>query len=175
MSVGNDIAIQFEPKVRYATGPDWEAIVDIDNESSLRPWTVSDLRRHIGQQDCTAMVATVGPPSGMPEIVAGFLVYKLSKFGTYEIVKFAVAERYRRLGLGTKLLNDMKQKAGMSYTRRSFMFAVPERNFDAHAFLRARDVRATRVLRRHFGINNDAYLFVYNADAPPKGNPLPGA
>jgi ribosomal-protein-alanine N-acetyltransferase len=92
--------------------------------------------------------------------IVGFMIYELHK-SRLHILNFAVAARYRRLGVATQMATKLIGK--LSTQRRSrILLEVRETNLAAQLFFRANGFRAVSVLRDFYeDTTEDAYLMQY--------------
>jgi ribosomal-protein-alanine N-acetyltransferase len=106
-------------------------------------------------RNCIGMVAERG------DKVLGYMVYELHT-SSLRLLTLAVHPMYRRQGVGRHLLATLTAKLS-SHWRRALVADVSERNLRAQRFLAACGLRATKVLRGHFG-DWDGYRFEWRVE-----------
>lgn len=117
--------------------------------------------------DCLHGLRNVGMSAWFDSDMVGFMIYELHK-GVIHLADFAVAKRYRRLGVGTTLMKTLISKLG-KHGRSKITLKVRETNLAGQLFFRQVGFRATEVLRNHFSdIGEDAYQMshVVKGDSP---------
>jgi [ribosomal protein S18]-alanine N-acetyltransferase len=145
--------------IRWMISRDIADVVRIEEDSfAWDAWTEEDFLRCFRQRNCIAMVAELGEDERPFNV--GFMVYEFHK--TYlEVLNFAVAPRYRRLGVGGELAAKLIGKLE-ARRRRRIVVNVRETNLMAQLFFRAQGFRAARVLRRFYETTGeDAYRMCY--------------
>ena len=92
--------------------------------------------------------------------VVGFMIYELHKTRIH-VLNFAVADGYRRRGVGSQMIAKLIAK--LSPQRRSrIVLEVRETNLAAQLFFRENGFRAVSVLRSYYADTpEDAYLMQY--------------
>ncbi len=140
--------------IRWMIRRDMPAVLDIEADSFEFPWLEEDFIRCLRQRNCIGMVVE------HDEGVVGFMVYELNKTRLH-MLNFAVAPEFRRLGVGSQMINKLIGK--LSAQRRSrIMLEVRETNLDAQLFFRENGFRAVSVLREYYeDTPEDAYLMQY--------------
>ena len=133
---------------------DYPAVLDIETKSFESPWLEDDLIRCLRHRSCIGQVAE------HEERVVGYMFYKLSK-PRLHILNFAVDRVFRRLGVGTQMVQKLIGK--LSAQRRSrIMLEVRETNLDAQLFFQRNGFRAVSVLRDYYELSpEDAYQMEY--------------
>ena len=129
--------MEMEPRLRCkvrvlpAYGEDIPSIIRIDKEGYMRPWprfTYDTFRRrHRGIRILKAVDVSNGE-------VVGFVVYMKVKGGIL-IIRMAVRNDRRRQGVGTQLVERLKEY--LSVSRPGLFGAVREANGNAQIFLRS--------------------------------------
>ena len=89
--------------IRWMIRRDMAEVIAIEKESFEFPWSEDDFIRCLRQRNCIGMVAE------MDDQVVGFMIYELHK-NRLHILNFAVADRYRRLGIGTQMVSKLAGK-----------------------------------------------------------------
>ncbi len=157
--------MQSEPKqevrvhIRWLIQRDMSEVLAIEHESFEFPWLDEDFIRCLRQRTCIGMVAE---HEGR---VVGFMIYELHKTRIH-VLNFAVAEDYRRQGVGSQMVAKLIAKLS-SQRRRRVVLEIRERNLPAQLFFRSNGFRAVAVLRNFYDDTpEDAYLmqFRYRAE-----------
>ena len=133
---------------------DMPEVLDIEDGSFEFPWLEEDFIRCLRQRNCIGMVAEY------EDRVVGFMIYELHK-SRIHVLNFAVADEFRRLGVGSQMAGKLIAK--LSAQRRSrIMLEVRETNLPAQLFFRESGFRAVTVLRAYYDDTpEDAYLMQY--------------
>jgi ribosomal-protein-alanine N-acetyltransferase len=140
--------------IRWMIRRDMPEVLAVEGESFEFPWCEEDFLRCLRQRNCIGMVAE------HQDRIVGFMIYELHK-SRLHILYFAVAARYRRLGVATQMATKLIGK--LSTQRRSrILLEVRETNLAAQLFFRANGFRAVSVLRDFYeDTTEDAYLMQY--------------
>lgn len=140
--------------IRWMIRRDMGDVLAIEKESFEFPWCEDDFVRCLRQRNCIGMVAE------LDDSVAGFMIYELHK-SRLHILNFAVATRYRRMGVATQMVDKLIGK--LSTQRRSrILLEVRETNLAAQLFFRSAGFKAVSVLRGFYeDTPEDAYLMQY--------------
>ena len=146
--------------IRWMIRRDMAEVIAIENGSFEFPWSEDDFVRCLRQRNCIGMVAE------MDDQVVGFMIYELHK-NRLHILNFAVAERFRRMGIGTQMVAKLAGK--LSEQRRNrILLEIRETNLPAQLFFRDNGFRAVSVLHEFYeDTPEDAYLMQFrHADEP---------
>ncbi len=145
---------QVRVHIRWMIRRDMAEVLQAEDESFEYPWTEEDFLRCLRQRNCIGMVAELG------EKVVGFMIYELHK-NKLHVLNFAVAPAYRRLGVGSQMVNKLVGKLS-SHRRTRITLAVRETNLAAQIFFRAQEFRGIKVLRGYYeDSGEDAFLMQY--------------
>jgi ribosomal-protein-alanine N-acetyltransferase len=161
-----DAKQQLRVHIRWMIRRDMDDALDIENESFEFPWSADDFTRCLRQRNCIGMVAE------HDDRIVGFMVYELHKTRLH-VLNFAVARDFRRLGVGTQMLQKLVGK--LSQQRRSrILLEVRETNLPAQLFFRRCGFRAVSVLRDFYeDTTEDAYLMQYRCIAEAEATAQP--
>jgi GNAT superfamily N-acetyltransferase len=124
-----------------------------------------DLRRLLTHRDTLALVS-----ESQDGEVVGFLVYSIHTH-LYEIERLAVAKKYRRNGVGTALLNRLKDKASRmvdceSQTLRWRLATwLTEKQVTAQIFLKANGFRCTYQTHSVDGDSEERFVWSIQASS----------
>jgi len=153
--------------IRWMIRRDMPEVLDIESEGFEFPWLEEDFIRCLRQRNCIGMVAEY------EDRVVGFMIYELHK-NRIHVLNFAVADDYRRRGVGSQMVAKLIAK--LSSQRRSrIVLEVRETNLTAQLFFRENGFRAVSVLRAYYeDTPEDAYLmqFRYRPDTPAVAQPV---
>ena len=140
--------------MRWLIRPDYQKILDIENESFEFPWSEEDFIRCLRQRNCIGMVAE------FDEQVVGFMIYELHRTRLH-VLNFAVADDFRRHGVGRKMVDKLATK--LSPKRRTrVLLEVRETNLEAQLFFKSLGFRAVSVLSNYYEDSpGDAYAMEY--------------
>lgn len=140
--------------IRWMIRRDMPDVLDIEAACFEFPWSEEDFVRCLRQRNCIGMVAE------HEDRVVGFMIYELHKTRLH-VLNFAVASRYRRLGVGSQMIAKLVSK--LSIQRRSrITLEVRETNLAAQLFFRSQGFRAVNVLRNYYeDTPEDAYVMQF--------------
>ena len=152
--MGSDQKQEVRVHIRWMIRRDMPEVLATEPESFEFPWLEEDFIRCLRQRNCIGMVAE------HDDRVVGFMIYELNKTRIH-VLNLAVAEDYRRRGVGTQMVSKLIGK--LSDQRRTrIVLEVRETNLAAQLFFRSAEFRATSVLRSHYeDTPEDAYLMQY--------------
>lgn len=144
--------------IRWMIRRDMAEVIAIENESFEFPWSEDDFVRCLRQRNCIGMVAE------LDDQVVGFMIYELHK-NRLHILNFAVAERHRRLGIGSQMVAKLAGKLS-DQRRNRILLEVRETNLPAQLFFRQSGFRAVSVLHEFYeDTPEDAYLMQFRHPA----------
>jgi ribosomal-protein-alanine N-acetyltransferase len=137
--------------IRWMIRRDMTEVLQAERQSFEYAWTEEDFLQCLRQRNCIGMVAE------HDDRIVGFMIYELHK-NRLHLLNFAVAEEYRRTGIGTQMVEKLMGKMA-SHRRNKITLAVRERNLGAQLFFRELDFRASRVMRNYYeDSGEDAFL-----------------
>ncbi len=140
--------------IRWMIRRDMPEVLAIEGESFEFPWLDDDFVRCLRQRNCIGMVAE------HDDRVVGFMIYELHK-ARIHVLNFAVAEAYRRRGVGSQMVAKLSAKLSMQ-RRTRVVLEVRETNLAAQLFFRENGFRAVSVLRSYYADTpEDAYVMQY--------------
>lgn len=131
---------------RFMTNKDFDRVIEIDLQSGEYGWEPGDLFTEWKKQNGVGIVAV-----DRDDFPLGFCVYSLDNKEWYELKHMAVDCNLRRMGIGTGLINRMKDK--LNDRRYILSYNVPEDNLSFQLFLKKMGFKA-RIIR-------DTYRFEY--------------
>jgi ribosomal-protein-alanine N-acetyltransferase len=140
--------------IRWMIRRDMPEVLATENESFEFPWLEDDFIRCLRQRNCIGMVAE------HEDRVVGFMIYELHKTRIH-VLNFAVADDYRRRGVGSQMVAKLISKLSLQ-RRCRILLEVRETNLPAQLFFRENGFRAVSVLRSYYcDTPEDAYLMQY--------------
>ena len=140
--------------IRWMIRRDMPEVLATEADSFEFPWSEDDFIRCLRQRNCIGMVAE------HDDRVAGFMIYELHK-SRIHVLNFAVAEDYRRRGVGSQMVAKLIAKLS-AQRRRRLVLEVRETNLAAQLFFRENGFRAVSVLRSYYADTpEDAYIMHY--------------
>ena len=140
--------------IRWLIRRDMPEILAIERESFEFPWSEDDFTRCLRQRNCIGMAAEYD------DQIVGFMIYELYKTRLH-LLNFAVAEPFRRQGVGGQMVEKLVGKLSMQ-RRTRIMLEVRETNLAAQLFFRSCGFRAVNVLRSYYDDSpEDAYLMQF--------------
>jgi ribosomal-protein-alanine N-acetyltransferase len=141
--------------IRWMIRRDMPKVLAIEKESFEFPWAEEDFTRCLRQRNYIGMTAELEDGS-----IAGFMIYELHR-NCIRIINFAVAEGYRRMGIGSQMLAKLFAKLS-PHRRARISLEVRETNLRAQLFFRENGFRAVSVLRGHYADTpEDAYVMQF--------------
>lgn len=146
---------KLQVSIRWMIRRDMPIVLDIEKQCFQFPWFEDDFIRCLRQSNNIAQVAEIDG------VVVGFVIYELHKHKLH-IVNFAVHEDCRYRGIGTALINKLKDKLHHD-RRRRLVLEIRESNLDAQLFFKHMGFRAVSVMRGFYEgyTPEDAYVFQY--------------
>jgi len=135
---------------------DMPEVIAIEKAEFDDSWSEEDFTNQLRQLNCIGWVTQIA------NRVVGYMIYELHKTSIH-IINLAVAEEYRRKGIGSLMVTKLKSK--LSHQRHNrIVLEVQEKNLRAQLFFRDLGFSASTVLRDHYVKNDiaaDAYKMQY--------------
>ena len=145
---------QVRVHIRWMIRRDMPEVLATEKVSFEFPWLEEDFIRCLRQRNCIGMVAE------HDDRVVGFMIYELHK-AKLHILNFAVNPHFRRLGVGSQMVQKLIGKLS-SHRRTRISLEVRETTLVAQLFFRSQGFRAIRVLRSYYeDSGEDAFLMQY--------------
>lgn len=138
--------------IRWMIRGDMPTVMAIEQQSFDAPWSEEEFIRRLRKRNCIGLVAE---SEGQ---VVGFVLYDLHK-GRLALGRIAVHPSSRRHGVGKAMMDKLKAKL-CPEGRNRITVNVHEANLSAQLFFSRQGMRATGVLRGHFG-EQDAYAMMW--------------
>ncbi len=148
-------------KIRPIRKSDISAITEIEHKCfPENPWFKKDFEKCLSHKDHAGNFDTTGMVAIHNDSVVGFIIYRYYENG-YHIINIAVAVRFRRLKIGTALVQKVIEEFD-SQEYVSVTLGVREKNLAAQLFFRTTGFRIFDTLRGYYEkISEDAYLMRY--------------
>ncbi|MEZ6049047.1 MAG: ribosomal protein S18-alanine N-acetyltransferase [Planctomycetaceae bacterium] len=161
------ISERLDVQIRWLIRRDMPEVLEIEQSSFDHSWTEEDFLCSLRQRHCIGMVVELN------DEIIGYMIYELHKV-SLRILNFAVAEPYRRHGIGVQMIQKLIDK--LSQQRRSEIeLTVRETNLSAQKFFHSQGFRAVNVMRSHYNdTEEDAYLMRYQLMETPDWLPFEG-
>ena len=147
--------------IRWLIRRDMPEVLDIEMSAFDYCWSEEDFLCCLRQRECIGMVAydTKGDQK-----ILGFMIYELHK-AKLHILNFAVHPDYRRQGVGTAMVDRLKDKLSQQ-RRKQIALEVRETNLPAQKFFSTMGFRCIGVARQFYGATDeDAYRFLFDIEA----------
>jgi [ribosomal protein S18]-alanine N-acetyltransferase len=142
-----------------------QEVLEIEQHSFEYPWSPNDFTC------CTMRCNCIGMISEYECRIVGFMIYELRKTHIH-LLNFAVHERFRRIGVGTQMINILTSKLGTQNRsgRNKILLELRETNLDAQIFFRRMNFRVISTLKSFYNETaEDAYLMQYKRQNQPHG------
>lgn len=149
-----EIMVDTELHIRWMIRRDMDEVLKIENECFEQPWSAAEFAAELSQRNVIAKVAEVC------ELVAGFAIYEMFR-DRIELLNFAVRADLWRRGIGTALVENLKDRLSPA-KRRKIVTHVRDSNLSAQLFCRANGFRCTRMEPNFYQDSaEDAYRFEF--------------
>lgn len=126
----------------------------IDKYSYREHWSEKDFLDYLQSIKQIILVAEFNSK------VLGYVVYELTK-NSVEIERIAVDPSYRQYGVGSALINRIKERV-LNESRKTINVKVEESNLDAQLFFKNLSFMAVKILRNYYqNPVEDCYLMSY--------------
>lgn len=136
-------------QTRFMANIDFDRVIEINQDCGYA-WDVDDLYNEWKSKQGVGIVAV-----DYDDFPLGFCVYNLNDKQHYEVKHMAVDKNFRRVGIGTAMINRMKEK--LNDRRYILSYSVPEENLSFQLFLRKMGFKA-KLIRNSI---SDVYRFEY--------------
>ncbi len=141
--------------IRWMIRRDLPKVLEIEHHSYEFPWSEKQFLAALRRSRCVGIVV-----EGEAGEIIGFALYELHRH-SLEIIDLAIHPNYRRRGIGTELVDYLKQKMVRQGRERINVF-VSEDSLPAQLFLKRAGLRATEVLPGYYDEDqSDAYVMTY--------------
>ena len=138
----SDKAVEVTAQIRWLIRRDMHDVLRIEAESFEFPWCEDDFMNALRQRNCIGMVVDVGID------VVGFMIYELHA-NRIDVLKIAVDPQWRRKGIGTAMLDRLKDKL-FHQRRNEVQMIVRESNLPALLWLQRNEFLAVELLPEHY-------------------------
>lgn len=142
--------------IRWMIERDMPQVLEIEKQGFNDPWDENAFRQCLRIRNCIGMVMEYGND------VVGFIIYERHKHHI-EILNIAVRNEYRRMCIGTAMLDKLKSKLSAERIP-TLMVNVIDENLAAHLWLQSNGFRCTEVIHGLYSDCpcQDAYKFVFD-------------
>ena len=145
-------------EIRWLIRRDMDDVLAIERASFEFPWVEEEFLCCLRQRDCIGVVAK------LDHKIVGFMLYELHP-SMLRIVNFAVAPDMRRQGIGTAMVDRLKEKLSQQ-RRREIILEVRETNLEAQLFFSRRDFQCIQTLKLHYeDTAEDAYVMQHHINS----------
>ena len=143
-------------QVRLAGKRHMESVLEIENRSFNVPWDEPKFLQYVQKRNHIFKVV-----ESRRGLVYGFIIYELAE-GKIRIVNLAVAPEVRRTGIGSMIVEELKDRASPN-KRPIIEVYLLERNIQAQLFFSSLGFRAVSQKRAEdICYDEDLYLFQYS-------------
>jgi [ribosomal protein S18]-alanine N-acetyltransferase len=150
--------------MRWMTRRDLPHVLQIEEQSFKEPWNEDNFLQVLRLRNCIGMVIEY------EDLVIGFVLYELHDHSTIpgrpiEILNIAVCPEFRRMMVGTSMIEKLKSKLSWQ-RRRKLMAWVSERNLEAQVWFRSNGFLCTKIEKGRYPDQPeiDAYKFEFVTD-----------
>lgn len=144
--------------MRWMIRRDMPEILQIEGLCFRKPLSEHDFLQILRSKNAIGMVLpTEGPASPHHGIILGYILYRLER-GHIEIVNLAVHPEWQRSGIGTIIIDRMKQKVDQQ-RRSGLRVCVQEYLVEAQLFFKAQGFEYRKTMPRYFHDGGDGYWF----------------
>ena len=141
--------------IRWIIRQDMPRILEIERSCYFDAWSEEEFLNALRKSN------TIGMAIEFRGVIAGYMLYELNR-RTVKLINLAVDPSFRRIGIGTQLIDKLKSKL---YGHREMIDAtVPERNVDAQLFFRSQGFRCVHTMKDMFTNGDDGYYFIHWKD-----------
>jgi len=146
--------------IRWMIRRDTTEVINIERASYEYPWTAEELLEILRHRNAIGMVAEHDFD------VVGFMVYELHKKKLH-MLNFAVHPDYRRMGVGTQMVQKLIGKLS-TQRRRDITLHVRETNLAGQLFFQSQGFYAVDIIREFYEEHDEsAYAMRYRVDEMP--------
>jgi len=142
-------------QIRWLIRRDMNEILQIEKSSFQFPWTEKEFLLALRQRNVIALVAESSAEKfadkftkRQSSVIYGFMIYELHP-GHFSIRSLAVAPEVRRTGIGTALIQRLKETLSKQ-RRRSINTLVRESNLPAQLFMQSQEFKAVEFIHGHY-------------------------
>jgi ribosomal-protein-alanine N-acetyltransferase len=130
--------------IRWMIRRDLNEVVEIEKSSFKFPWGIENFTSQLKKRNIIGMVST----DAQTDEILGYMVYGLYSDHLH-LISFAVKEKYRRLRIGTEMIEKLIRKLNPK-RRTSIRSHVRVDNFEALKFCREAGFRITSYEESYF-------------------------
>lgn len=152
---------EIQTRLRLMTLDDVLLVCDIENTCFPVPWSRKEIKRVLEAPRHFGIVADRFTHKGTE--VIGYMFYTVSR-AKFELLNLAVDPRFHRNGVGTTLIEYLKNKVKLGNRPNRITLEISETNLVGQLFLKSLGFKATRVLHEHYD-SQDAYHMEFDNDS----------
>jgi len=143
--------------IRKASTTDFSQIVEIERSSFKRPYPPALILSLLHLHGDMFYVAVIG------EELVGYVVGAKRGFDSGHVISIAVKPKWRRRGIGSKLMKTLLDTFKERGLKRAFL-EVAVSNKEAIAFYETLGFKKIEVMRGYYPWGEDAYIMVKNLE-----------
>lgn len=148
MALWSNPVIPSRPQIRWIIKRDSDRVREIENAAGGK-WRPNDLATSLRYRDSIGLVYEVD------HFIQGFIIYRLSK-KSIEIMKLVVDPNFQRKGIGSEIINRIKEK--LLHRRTSLIVEVSETDIGAQIFLAKNGLK---IVDRYQDIWDDGEIYKF--------------
>lgn len=149
MALWNSPVVPTGPQIRWIIKRDSDRVREIENAAGGK-WRPNDLVTSLRYRDSIGLIYEVD------HFIQGFIIYRLSK-KSIEIMKLVVDPNFQRKGIGSEIINRLKEKLSQQ-RRTSLFFEVSETDIGSQIFLAK---NGFKVVDRYQDIWDDGEIYKF--------------
>ncbi len=136
-------------EIAYFDAHHLDAVLQIERDAFEKPWTRKQLREMTQRGGVVALIAMDR------QQLVGFIIFEVQS-NSIDLHNLAVAKSRRQQGIGSRLLDEAKQR--LLESRPILRVVISERNLTAQLFYRAAGFRAEETLKDG---DDELYMMTY--------------
>lgn len=161
-----------EPRFRWFSERDLKQVLDIEKACFEFPWTEEDCQGILGWRGVIWLVLEADSEDNAEQSeIVGYVVYALEA-GLIRLLNLAVPPKYRRSGIGVRMIDKMKSKLSRT-NRTQIVLQIRETNFAGQKFFQSCGFVATGVVQSpHEETDEDDYMMVFDINESREREPV---
>jgi len=153
----NSSAELLKVHVRWLTEKDLDAVYDLEQKCSEKPWGPIEFANILMHSNCVGVVVEY-----QSEII-GYLIYEAQE-KSIDISNIAVHPQFRRKGVASQMVARLACRL-IHGARRALTLSVRESNLAAQLFFRSLGFKAVSIKRANQEMDEDSYVMQYKHHA----------
>lgn len=138
--------------IKNMSKKDLQQVISIQNKSFYFKNNIDQFKKILKKGNYFSYVIQ------LEEEIIGYCIMNYDgKENICNIISFAIAESYHRQGIGTILLQSIKDNAFILFGANKLCAIIPEHNLSAHLFAKNNNFKATKVYKNHFKFVHDDF------------------